>query len=178
MMLEKLFSALPETQQELKQNFQTLVTECENCGLSPAQLYGVMLSSSYATKNQQVFNYIQEEAKDTFSQETTSLIKSIVTAISISNFYYRFVELAHDNELSSLPMGLATRFLQAPGINRLDFALYALATSIINGSGHCIKEHFTHLIQYGLSKTAIQLAAKITALINSISLVLTVENQT
>ncbi|MBM5783201.1 MAG: hypothetical protein FJ368_07280 [Pelagibacterales bacterium] len=62
------------------------------------------------------------------------------------------------------------------GIEKIDFEVFSLAVSIINGCGMCIDSHANQLIKHGMSKTQVQMTAKIAAVINSAAQVLTIQN--
>jgi alkyl hydroperoxide reductase subunit D len=54
-----------------------------------------------------------------------------------------------------------------PGVDKVEFELYSLAVSAINGCGMCIDSHVHQLVKSGVSKQAIQSTIKIAAVINA-----------
>jgi alkyl hydroperoxide reductase subunit D len=54
-----------------------------------------------------------------------------------------------------------------PGIDKIDFELYSLAVSAINGCGLCINAHVAELKKHGITHLAIQSSIKIVAVINA-----------
>ncbi len=63
-------------------------------------------------------------------------------------------------------------FMANPGVPKIDFKLYSLAASILNGCGACIDAHTKHLLKLMVLPEAIQSTARIVAVINALSSVL------
>jgi len=66
-----------------------------------------------------------------------------------------------------MPAGLRMNVIGNPGIDKLDFELYALAVSAINGCGMCIDAHINVTEKGGISKEGIQQSMRIAAVINA-----------
>ncbi len=75
-----------------------------------------------------------------------------------------------------MPAGLRMRGVLDHGIKKVDFEIFSLAVSIINGCGMCIDAHINQLLQSGLSKAQMQMTAKIAAVVNSASQVLAIQS--
>ena len=97
--------------------------------------------------------------------------------MAMNNIYYRFLHISEDKEYSQMPAGLRMRGIADHGIEKIDFEIFSLAASIINGCGMCIDAHANQLIKHGISKSQIQMVAKITAIVNSAAQVLIIENR-
>ena len=131
------------------------------------QLYGVALASAYATRHPDVIAAVSGDATAILSPEEVNAAKSAATVMAMNNIYYRFVHLVHDAEFSKMPVGLRMNVLANPGIAKVDFELYALAVSAINGCGLCIESHTKVVEHGGISKQGIQHAVKIAAVMNA-----------
>ncbi len=62
-----------------------------------------------------------------------------------------------------------------PGVDKVDFELWSLAVSAINGCGMCIDAHERVLREAGVSAEAIQAAVRIAAVINGVAATLAAE---
>jgi alkyl hydroperoxide reductase subunit D len=56
-----------------------------------------------------------------------------------------------------------------PGIAKVDFELYCLAVSAINGCGMCMEAHVHEVEKAGTSKLGVQSAIRIASVINSLA---------
>ncbi|MEC7576628.1 MAG: carboxymuconolactone decarboxylase family protein, partial [Pseudomonadota bacterium] len=56
-----------------------------------------------------------------------------------------------------------------PGVDKVDFELWSLAVSAINGCGMCIDAHEAELLKHGLSKEQIQTAIRVGSVIHAIA---------
>jgi alkyl hydroperoxide reductase subunit D len=90
----------------------------------------------------------------------------------MNNVYYRFAHIATSKDYMSMPAKLRMNVIGNPGVDKVDFELWSLAVSAINGCGMCIDAHEKQLLDHGMSKTQIQAAARIAATVQAISAVL------
>ena len=56
-----------------------------------------------------------------------------------------------------------------PGVDKVDFELWSLAVSAVNGCGMCIDSHEKVLRQAGLGVEAIQAAVRIAAVVHAVA---------
>ena len=87
--------------------------------------------------------------------------------MGMNNVYYRFVHLVSDKEYSKLPAKLRMNVIGNPGIDKVDFELYSLAISAINGCGMCIDAHVHEIEKAGIEIIGIQSSIRIAAVINA-----------
>lgn len=62
-----------------------------------------------------------------------------------------------------------------PGVERVDFELWCLAVSAVNGCGQCLDSHEEELRKRGLPATHVQAALRIAAVVGAVSAVLRAE---
>jgi len=167
MTVESLRDRLEDFAKDIRLNLSSVLKEDPSSGLSLRQIYGVALASAYATRHKEVIAAVAEDAAAILSPEEITAAKSAATVMAMNNIYYRFVHLAHDAELSKLPVGLRMNVIGNPGIAKVDFELYALAVSALNGCGLCIEAHTKTVEHGGISKHGIQHAVKIAAVLNA-----------
>ena len=174
--LESLKSIIPDYAKDVKINLQSLVTP-ENRALTAQQVFGAALTSAYATKEKTLIQILQNEVQNILSEAEVKAVKTAATLMAMNNIYYRFLHISEDKEYSQMPAGLRMRGIADHGIEKIDFEIFSLAASIINGCGMCIDAHANQLIKHGISKSQIQMVAKIAAIVNSAAQVLIIENR-
>ncbi len=163
MNLEQLKDNLPDFAKDIRLNVSNLFGNINQSGLSEEQFYGTALAVAYSLKNQVLIAAVQTEAGETIVQRVDSAAKIAATMMAMNNVYYRFIHLAKDAELSAMPANLRMNALRSHGVEQVDFELYSLAVSAINGCGLCITSHMHQLLQHGFSRTAVQSVIRLTA---------------
>jgi lipoyl-dependent peroxiredoxin subunit D len=174
--LEELKLSIPDYAKDVKINLQTVLS-VENQTLSQKQIFGATLTSAYVTKDLSLVKVLQNESQNILSEAEQKAAKIAATLMAMNNIYYRFTHISHDKEYSQMPAGLRMQGIATHGIDKVDFEIFSLAASIINGCGMCIDAHANQLLKHGLSKTQIQMVAKIASVTNSVAQVLTIKNQ-
>jgi lipoyl-dependent peroxiredoxin subunit D len=174
--LETLLNSMPDYARDVKINLQTLLSP-ENSTLSQKQIFGAALASAYATKEKTLIKILQNEAQNILSKDEQKAAQTAASLMAMNNIYYRFSHISADKEYSQMPAGLRMRGILDHGIEKVDFEIFSLAVSIINGCGMCIDAHANQLLKHGLSKLQVQMTAKIAAVINSAAQVLTIQNE-
>lgn len=173
--LEDLKSQIPDYAKDVKINISTLITQ-ENQILTSKQVFGAALASAYATKEKNLIKVMENEVQNILSNDEINATKIAATLMAMNNVYYRFLHISDDKEYSQMPAGLRMRGIMDHKIEKIDFEVFSLAVSIINGCGMCIDAHANQLIKHGMSKTQVQMTAKIAAVTNSAAQVLTIQN--
>jgi alkyl hydroperoxide reductase subunit D len=167
MSIESLKNNWPGFAKDIKLNLPQVLSEDGAPGLSEKQRYGVALSVAYALNHQVLVDAIREDSAELLTAEDINAIKSAVSIMAMNNIYYRFVHLANDAELNTLPAKLRMMVIGKPGVDKLDFEAYCLAVSAINGCGMCIESHTKQLTNAGMSKLGIQSVGRIAAVIHA-----------
>jgi len=80
-----------------------------------------------------------------------------------------------DKDYSKLPAKLRMNVIGSPGIPKVDFELYSLAVSSINGCGMCMEAHVHEVTKGGVSKTGVQSAVRIASVINAAAQALAID---
>lgn len=167
MSIQEIRSNLQEYAKDTKINLGNILTEEGAPDLSQKQIYGTALSSVYATRNQQLINSIADDAASVLSAEEINAAKAAATIMGMNNVYYRFIHLVGDKDYAKMPANLRMTIIGKPGVDKVDFELYCLAVSAINGCGMCIESHAHEVSKGGISKVGIQSAIRIAAVINA-----------
>lgn len=174
--LEELKAVIPSYARDLKINLQSLISH-ENQALQPKQIFGAALTSAYATKEKTLIKILENEVQNILSEAEVVAAKTSASLMAMNNIYYRFLHISADKEYSQMPAGLRMQSIANHGIDKIDFEIFSLAASVINGCGMCIDAHANQLLKHGITKSQVQMVAKIAAIVNSAAQVLLIENK-
>ncbi|GEQ97969.1 alkyl hydroperoxide reductase AhpD [Iodidimonas gelatinilytica] len=166
MALEELKGLIPDYAKDLKLNLSSLARETL---LNEQQLYGTMLACALASSNKTVIRHVQQEVAGKLSDEAQNAAKAAASLMAMNNIYYRFVHLASHADYKTMPAKLRMNVINNPGIDKLDFELFSLAVSAINGCGMCIDSHDKVLRKGGLSAEAVQAAVRIASVLHAVA---------
>ena len=170
--IDELKQSLPNYARDIKINLSNILSEDQNSELSRNQIFGIALASALATKEKQIISAIENEAKQILSEAEINGVKAAAAIMAMNNIYYRFTHLTENKEYAKKPANLRMQIIATHGINKNDFEMYCLAVSIINGCGMCIDSHEKQLIKVGISENSVQTIARIAAIINAFSFVI------
>ena len=169
MSLTELKNLIPDYAKDIKLNLSSLMSDET---LTPQQHWGTFLASALATGNADVIAAAQEDAMEHLEENAYSAVKSAAAIMAMNNIYYRFVHLASNKEYQTLQAKLRMNVIGNPGVDKLDFELWSLAVSIINGCGMCVDSHEAALRKEGLSSSDIQVVARIASVVHAVAAVL------
>lgn len=174
MNIETLRDQLPAFAKDTKLNLGIVLTPEGSPDLSQNQIYGVALSSAYSVGNKQLIQAILADGAEVLSEQEIEAAKAAATIMAMNNIYYRFTHMASDKEYGKMPAKLRMGVIGTPGIEKVDFELYSLAVSIINGCGMCVDAHVREVEKASISKLGVQSVARIAAVINATAKALTI----
>jgi alkyl hydroperoxide reductase subunit D len=106
------------------------------------------------------------------SPQALNAAKAAAAIMGMNNIYYRFVHLASAPDYKTLPAKLRMNVIAQPGVEKVDFELWSLAISAINGCGMCIDAHERELRKHGLTAEQVQAAVRIGAVVHAVAAVL------
>lgn len=165
MSIDNLKGGLPEYAKDLKLNLGTLARSTE---LSEQQLWGTFVATAAATRNDQVISEISEEAKSHLSDEAYNAALAAASIMAMNNVAYRARGWLGD-DYAQVRMGLRMNVISKPGIEKVDFELFSLAVSTINGCEHCTIAHEKTVREEGLTKEQVFEAVKIAATVSGVA---------
>lgn len=167
MTIENIKNQLPEYAKDIKLNFSSL-NNIEN--LSAKQRYGSMLAAALATGHKNLIEAISESAQaDDIDAATLTAASAANSLMSMTNVYYRAMHFLEDDDYMKMPANLRMNFMRNPGIEKIDFELYSLAVSAVNGCSFCIKAHEKSLLKEHVDKAQIQQIMRIAAIIHAVA---------
>ena len=168
MSIESLKSRIPDYAKDLKLNLGSLATDPT---LTPQQLAGTFIASALAARNAEVTQAITAEFGAKLSPEALAAAKSAAAIMGMNNVYYRFVHLV-GGDYANMPAKLRMSVIGRPGVEKIDFELWSLAVSAVNGCGLCLEAHEKVVRHGGLTQEQVQTAVRIASVVHAIAAVL------
>ncbi len=165
MSIETIKSWVPDYAKDLKLNLGSLASETL---LTPQQLAGTFIVSALASRNAAVTRAILAEFGPKLSPEALTAAKAAASIMAMNNVYYRFVHLA-GGDYANLPARLRMNVIGRPGVEKVDFELWSLAVSAINGCGMCIESHEKVVRAAGLTTEQVQAAVRIASVVHGVA---------
>jgi alkyl hydroperoxide reductase subunit D len=162
MSIESLKARLPDYAKDLKLNLGTVLTAP---GLTQRQAWGTALASAIAARNPEVIAAIESEAGRHLDPTALNAARAAAAIMAMTNIYYRFTHLVSAKDYASMPAKLRMTVIANPGVDAVDFELWSLAVSAINGCGQCIDAHERQVTAKGASRETVQNVIRIAAVI-------------
>ncbi|MBL7236375.1 carboxymuconolactone decarboxylase family protein [Novacetimonas hansenii] len=168
MSLDTLKSLLPDYAKDLKLNLGALAHDIT---LTPQQLAGTFVASAIASRNPLVTELLSTHFADTLSTEALDAARAAAAIMGMNNVYYRFVHMV-GGDYAKIPAQLRMNVIGRPGVEKVDFELWSLAVSAINGCGMCMESHEHALRKAGLTTEQIQTSIRIAATVHGVAVAL------
>lgn len=161
MTIQTLKEQMPDFANDTKLNLSSVLKDAS--GLSVKQIAGIALASAYTLGNAELIEALQDEFEAEVDEAMLKAAKAAASIMAMNNIYYRFVHLVSDKDYMTMPAKLRMNIVANPGIDNIDFELYAVAVSALNGCGLCMDSHVKKIEKAGVSKQAIQHVVRIAA---------------
>ena len=165
MSIEALKNRVPDYAKDLKLNIGSLANETL---LTPQQLAGTFVASALASRNAEVTREVLEEFAPKLSPEAFAAAKAAASIMGMNNVYYRFVHMI-GGDYANLPARLRMNVIGKPGVDKVDFELWSLAVSAVNGCGMCVESHEKQVRAGGLSTEQVQAAVRVAAVMHAVA---------
>ena len=172
MSIDSLRDQIPDYAKDIRLNLGTLSNETS---LTDQQKWGAFLASALATGNADVIKAISADANEKMSADAITATKAAAAIMAMNNVYYRATHLMQTEDYARLPAKLRMNVIGNPGVDKVDFELWSLAVSAINGCGMCLDAHEKVVRKAGLAQEQVQAALRIAAAVNAAAAVLTAE---
>lgn len=169
MTINDLKNSFGDFAKDIKLNLGSVLSEDGASDLKSNQIYGVALASAYATRNSLLIQAIFEDSTNIISEAEVNAAKSAASIMAMNNIYYRFSHLVSTGNFAKMPAKLRMNVIANSGIDKVDFELYCLAVSAINGCGMCMDAHVHEVLKGGISELGVQSAIRIASVINASS---------
>lgn len=168
MSLKDFAGTLPDFAKDIRLNVGSLLNEAH---LSDQRKYGLLLACAHATGHKPLVDATEAEVAGKLTPEAADAARAAAAVMAMNNVYYRFTHLAGNAEYRTLPAKLRMNVIGQPGIDKVDFELFSLAVSAMNGCGMCIDSHEQVLKKAGTTAEAIQTAVRIGAVMKAVATV-------
>jgi lipoyl-dependent peroxiredoxin subunit D len=152
MTLEQISENLPSYAKDLGLNLSSVLTQTE---LTAQQTWGTAVATALASRNRALYRAIVGEAQRQLSPEALEGAKAAGALMGMNNIFYRFQHLSENEKYRTIPTRLRMNAMRRHGTSPLDFELWGLAVSAVNGCGKCITAHQKVLLEKGLTEEAI-----------------------
>ena len=146
MSIEALKGRLPDYAKDLKLNIGSLAAEP---ALTEQQRAGTFIASALASRNAETIAAITAEFTPKLSAAALNAAKAAAAIMGMNNVYYRFTHLVGAPDYKTMPAKLRMNVMAKPGVDKVDFELWSIAVSAINGCGMCMQSHEKTLRQHG-----------------------------
>lgn len=162
--LQSLVAAFPEAAKDIRLN---LIAVLGQSSLSPAQRFGVALAVAHAARDAELAAAIAAAAGSQLSANAAADAQAAAALMAMNNVYYRFRHMVGKPEYEQMPPRLRMLRLAAPAGDKLDFELFALAVSAVNGCATCVQAHERVLTGAGLATSQVHDAVRIAATVHA-----------
>jgi lipoyl-dependent peroxiredoxin subunit D len=170
MSLDPIIDSLPDYAKDLKLNYSSLVRN--NSELTAQQLWGTVVDTALATRSATLTVAAFEEGAKHLSPTAFEAAKAAGAIMGMNNIYYRFHHLSTNEKYSTLPARLRMNVLRTHGSDPVDFELWSLAVSAINGCGKCVDSHERVVREKGVTEELIAAVVRVAAVIHALGPVL------
>ena len=167
--VETVAASIPEAAKDLRLNLQAVLRDGS---LSPEQRWGVAVASALAARNPRLRDAVVADAA---AQVGPAVLEDAVAAAALmgmNNVYYRFRHMVAKPAYGELRAGLRMNRLVRPATSKVDFELFALAVSAINGCESCVRAHEKAVVEGGLGEAHVNDAVRIAAVIHGAAIAL------
>jgi alkyl hydroperoxide reductase subunit D len=168
--LDAVRDLIPEPARDLRLNLQAVLAD--GSSLSPAQRWGVAVASAVASRNVRLRDAIVTDAREAVGDAVVEDAIAAAAIMGMNNVYYRFRHLVEKPSYSEMPARLRMNRLVKPAGNKVDFELFSMAVSAINGCGTCMQSHEKVVVAGGLTEEAVHDAVRIAATVHGAAVAL------
>jgi alkyl hydroperoxide reductase subunit D len=172
MELEKLTESVPEYAKDLKLNLGSVLRQAE---LTEQQTWGTAVACAIAARNPRVLASMLFEAGKRLSPEALFASKAAAALMGMNNIFYRFRHLSGNDKYETMPARLRMQAIRTHGGDPVEFELWCLAVSAINGCGVCVASHERVLREKGVTEETVLAAVRIASVIHALAAVMDAE---
>ena len=156
--LEQYAEGLPEYAKDIRLNLGNVMNSDV---LSLEQRWGIALACAWASQNARLAKAALEDAKEATNEAVVDDALAAATLMAMNNVFYRFRHWMKKDAYQQKPARLRMNRIAHPATNKVDFELFCLAVSAINGCEACVLSHEQAVVEGGLSDNHVQDAIRI-----------------
>ena len=170
--LEQLLNHVPDYAKDLKLNLGAVIRQPE---LSEQQTWGTVAACAIAVRSPQLLESLLAEAGKHLNEQAMFAAKAAAAIMGMNNIYYRFRHLSTNPKYSTMPARLRMQVIGRHGTDPVDFELWCLAVSAINGCGVCVDAHEKVLREKGATEETVLAAVRIASTVHALAAVFDAE---
>ena len=171
-MVEYLRTSLPAVASDIKLNLQSVMSTGV---LNVEQRFGVAIAAAITSRNAALRDAMLLDARAAVDARVIDDAQAAAALMAMNNVYYRFRHMIGKPAYGEKPARLRMSRLARPSSNQVDFELFSLAVSAINGCETCVRAHEKSVLEGGLTEEHVHDAVRIAATIHSAALALELE---
>lgn len=168
--VEELRASIPESARDIRLNLQSVL---QTEALTPAQRWGTAIASAVAARSTALRDALIADARA--AAVSDAVIDDALAAaalMAMNNVYYRFRHMIGKPSYGEKPARLRMQRIAKPAASKVDFELFCLAVSAINGCEMCIRSHEQVVLGGGLSEDQVHDAVRVAATVNAAAVAL------
>jgi alkyl hydroperoxide reductase subunit D len=167
--LQQLVAGLPEAAKDVRMNVTSVL---QQSSLTPAQRFGTALAVALAARNPELAAAVAASAGEQLPAVSAADAQAAAALMAMNNVYYRFRHMVGKPDYEQQPARLRMQRLAAPAGDKLDFELFALAVSAVNGCETCVQAHERVVTAGGLTAANVNDAVRIAAVFHAAAVAL------
>jgi alkyl hydroperoxide reductase subunit D len=164
--LDLLQDAVPAYARDLKLNLQAVLGDSP---LTPAQRLGTALAVAQACGNPALRDALREATLAQAGEAAAEDALAAAALMGMTNIVYRFKHLVGRDEYAALPVRLRMNRIAKTAGPKVDFELFCLAVSAVNGCEACVRAHEKALVEAGLTEAQVFEAVRIAATVHGLA---------
>ncbi|HYE25046.1 MAG TPA: carboxymuconolactone decarboxylase family protein [Clostridia bacterium] len=169
MNVEQILDLLPDYAKDLRLNWTSLLSQGE---LTDSQKWGSFVAAAFVSRNPELLAAVEAEASKAVAPETIHAAKGAAAIMGMNNIYYRFQHLCGNEKFATMPPRLRMNIMRTHGADPVDFELWSIVASAINGCGKCVTAHEKVLAEKGVTEEVILQAVRIASVVHGVAVAL------
>ncbi|MDB4967007.1 MAG: Alkylhydroperoxidase AhpD core [Myxococcales bacterium] len=167
--LEALRASIPDAARDIKLNLQSVLT---SGSLTVDQRWGVALAAAFAARNPRLAEAVLADATAAVGPAVIEDAKAAAALMAMNNVYYRFRHVIGKESYGQKPARLRMNRLAQTAGPKVDFELFSLGVSAINGCELCVRAHEKAVLDGGLSEEQVHDAVRVAATVQAAAVAL------
>jgi alkyl hydroperoxide reductase subunit D len=132
----------------------------------------VALAAAAAARNPALAAALEAEARSQAGDAVAEDALAAAALMGMTNIFYRFRHMVGKEDYATLPARLRMQRLAKPAGDKLDFELFCLAVSAVNGCETCVRSHEHVVREGGLTEAQVLDAVRIAATVHGAAVAL------
>ncbi|MBO0720719.1 MAG: carboxymuconolactone decarboxylase family protein [Blastocatellia bacterium] len=167
--IERLRERLPEPAKDIRLNLQSIF---QSSVLTQEQIWGTAVASVLASRNKMLAQAVLNDMRGKVDAKVIEDAMAAAALMGMNNVYYRFRHMVGKESYSSKPARLRMNWIARPQSSKVDFELFCLAASAINGCESCIRSHEEAVVNGEITEDQVNDVIRIAATINGAAVAL------